>query len=181
MACAKSVGKNLSTVAVRWADMVRILIRSRVPKFYFFILSPTLSKETFNCPRGESELVESHPLISFLSAELSLCRLGRHCPRCRKGIGANAGLHTVPAFGARLFPTLSNEVSSLCVIGKLSPGMECSYCCMLASVSHTIVCSNGFLEQVARKNHSQICPHDLAWIFVTHTTVIWNRIFKRLS
>jgi len=86
MACAKSVGENLSTVAVGWAAMVRILIRSRVPS-YIFDFSPTLSKETFNCPRGESELVESS-LIFYLSAEPSLCRLGRHCPRCWKGIGA---------------------------------------------------------------------------------------------
>ena len=91
MACAKSVGEILSTVAVRWADMVRILIHSRVSSFYFLISSPTLSKETFNCPRGESELVECHPLFVF-SAEPSLCRLGRHCPRCRKGIGANVSI-----------------------------------------------------------------------------------------
>jgi hypothetical protein len=39
MACAKDVGENLSTVAVRWADMVRILIRSRVPSFIFVFLS----------------------------------------------------------------------------------------------------------------------------------------------
>jgi len=39
MACAKSVGENLSTVAVRWADMVRILIRSRVPILFFVFLS----------------------------------------------------------------------------------------------------------------------------------------------
>lgn len=89
MACAKSVGENLSTVAVRWAAMVRILIRSRVPSFVFLFSCPMLSKETLNCPRGESELVECHPLIFFLSAEPSLCRLGRHCPRCWKGIGAN--------------------------------------------------------------------------------------------
>ena len=51
MACAKSVGENLSTVAVRWADMTRILIRSRVPSFVF-VFCPTLHKETFTCPRG---------------------------------------------------------------------------------------------------------------------------------
>jgi hypothetical protein len=89
MACAKSVGEYLSAVAVRWEDMVRILIRSCVPSFTFLVLSPTLSKETFNYPRGESDLVECHPLIFFLSAEPCLCRLGRHCPRCWKGIGAN--------------------------------------------------------------------------------------------
>ena len=54
----------------------------------FLVLSPTLSKETFNCPRGESELVECHPLFFLLSAVPSLCRLGRHCPRYWKGIGA---------------------------------------------------------------------------------------------
>jgi hypothetical protein len=36
MACAKSVGAYLSTVAVRWADMVRIPIRNRVQGLFFF-------------------------------------------------------------------------------------------------------------------------------------------------
>jgi len=67
MACAKSVGENPSTVAVRWVDMVRISIRSRVPSFVFFVFSPTLHKETFTCPRGKSLLEKCHSLIfSFL-------------------------------------------------------------------------------------------------------------------
>jgi hypothetical protein len=33
-------GENFSTVAVRWADMVRIFIRSRVPCFIFCFSVP---------------------------------------------------------------------------------------------------------------------------------------------
>jgi len=63
MACAKSVGENLSTVAVRWADMVRILIRSRVPSFIFCFPVPRCIMKRSLVPRGEFELVECHPLI----------------------------------------------------------------------------------------------------------------------
>jgi hypothetical protein len=49
-------------------------------------------------------------------------------------LGGNAGLHGVPLSEALLFPTLQNEVSSLCLVGKLSRGMACSYCCVLAAL-----------------------------------------------
>lgn len=39
VACAKCAGENLSTVAVRWTDIVRILIRSPVPSFIFWFKS----------------------------------------------------------------------------------------------------------------------------------------------
>ncbi len=32
------------------------------------------------------------PVNFLLSAEKSLCRLGCHCPRCLKGIGANVSI-----------------------------------------------------------------------------------------
>jgi hypothetical protein len=55
---------------------------------------------------------------------------------CRPRLGANAGLHGVPLIEARMIPTLSNEVSSLRLIDKLSRGMTCSYCCRLAILSN---------------------------------------------
>ena len=45
MACAKSVGENLSEVAVRWADIVRIYVRSRVLSFNFSFSVPRCLKK----------------------------------------------------------------------------------------------------------------------------------------
>ena len=73
-------------------DMVRILICSRVPSFFV----PCWHKGKFICPRGEFKLVN---WLIFLSAETKLCRLARHCPQSKKGIGANVGVCTVAGIG----------------------------------------------------------------------------------
>jgi len=44
------------------------------------------------------------PVIFLLSAETKLCRLGRHCPRCWKGIGANVCVCAVVGFRSRHCP-----------------------------------------------------------------------------
>jgi hypothetical protein len=95
MACAKSEGENLSTVAVRWAGCGTNLYSLAVSQVLFFVFCPALHEETFTSPRGKSLLVECHPLIFFLSVETSLGRLGRHCPRCWKGIGANISIAAI--------------------------------------------------------------------------------------
>ena len=62
------------------------------------------------CPRGEFELVGFRPLIFFLSAETSLCRLGRHCPRCWKGIGANVCVYCVLGLRNCVLSPTQNEI-----------------------------------------------------------------------
>lgn len=92
MACAKSVGGYLSTVAARWRYGTN-LYSSAGPQVLFFLFSPTLFKETFTCPRGEFELVKCHPLKSFLFC----CLRKRNLVVTVRGAGRALRTHNGPA------------------------------------------------------------------------------------